>query len=124
MEPEYKNRETIFDPDLDDGVELLFKIIDDKLVELMRKNDWSNRPNPCFEIINFNSTTTEGQKVPYSMIINVYPIGRKTYRIKLVTQIKGERIYSSNYNCTRIKISENKKRIENLFPSFFELTVV
>lgn len=124
MEPEYKNRETIFDPDLDDGVELLFKVIDNRLVELIRKNDWNNRPNPCFEIINFNTTTTDGQKVPYSMIVNVFPIGRKTYRIKLVTQIKGERIYSSNYNCTRIKISENKKRIEKLFPSFFELTVV
>ena len=124
MEPEYKNRDTIFDPDLEDGVDLLFKVIDTQLVELIRKNDWSKRDNPCFEIINFNSLLPNGNKTSYSMIINVYQIGKKTYRIRLVTQIKGEKIYSTNYNCTRIKISENEKRIEKLFPSFFELTVV
>jgi hypothetical protein len=124
MEPEYKNNENIFDPDLDDGVYLLFKVIDEKLVDLVRKNDWNSKPNPCFELINLNSPLPNGKKVPYSMIINIFPIGKKTYRIRLVTQIKGERLYSDTHNCTRIKIFENKKRIEKLFPSFFELTVV
>lgn len=124
METDYKNKENIFDPDLDDGVYLLFKVFNEKLIDLIRKNDWNKKPNPCFELINLNSPTPNGNKVPYSMVINIFPIGKKTYRIRLVTQIKGERLYSDSYDCIRIKISENKKRIEKLFPSFFELTVV
>ena len=124
MEPEYKNIETIFDPESSEGLDLLYKVIDNKLVELIRKNDFNRNPNPCYELINYNSTTPDGDRVPYSLIVTVFPKGKKTYNIKLITQIKGERLYSDKYNCTRIKLYENKKRMEQLFTSFFELTVV
>jgi hypothetical protein len=65
-----------------------------------------------------------GKKVDFSMIVNVYQIAKKTYRIRLVTQIKGERLYSDKYSCTRVKLDENRKRMKKIFPSFFELTVV
>jgi hypothetical protein len=124
MEPEYKNNEKIYDPEVSEGLDLLFKVIDKKLVELIRKTDFNKNPNPCYEIINYNSITPDGNRVPYSLIVSVFPKGKKTYNIKLITQIKGDILYSEKHNCTRIKLYENKKRMEKLFPSFFELTVV
>ena len=124
IEPEYKNIETIFDPELSEGLDLLYNVIDNKLGELIRKNDFNKKTNPCYELINYNSFTPEGNKVPYSLIVSVELVGKKTYNIKLLTQIKGELLYSQKYNCTKIRLSENKKRMKKLFSSFFELTVV
>jgi hypothetical protein len=119
MEPEYKNIETIFDPELSEGLDLLYKLLNGKLTDLIKGNDFTKRKNPCYELINLSSLTPEGDKVPYSLIITIYPIGKKTYNIKLITQIKGERLYSDSYNCAKIKLMENKKRMKILFPSFF-----
>jgi len=124
MEPEYKNIETIFNPEISDGLDLLYRIIDNKLSELIRLNDFNKRTNPCYEIIDYNSISPEGNKVPYSLIVGVEFVRKKTYNIKLITQIKGELLYSQKYNCTKIKLYENKKRMKKLFSSFFELTVV
>jgi hypothetical protein len=94
------------------------------MIKLIRKNDFNKKTNPCYELINYNSFTPEGNKVPYSLIVSVELVGKKTYNIKLLTQIKGELLYSQKYNCTKIRLSENKKRMKKLFSSFFELTVV
>lgn len=124
MESEYQNLSSVYDPTLDDGLDVLYKTLNNKLGDFIRNNDWNKRKNPCYEIVFLNSKSPNGDKVDYSLIVNAFQIGKKTYRIKLITQIKGERLYSDKYNCTRITLYENKKRIEKLFPSFFELTVV
>jgi hypothetical protein len=117
-EPEFKDDETIFDPELSDGLDLLYKVLDNKLTDLIRGNDFNKRSNPCYEIIDSNSISPKGDKVPYSLIVNVYPIGKKTYKIKLITQIKGKRLYKDDFNCAKIKLNENKKRMKLLFHPF------
>jgi len=124
MEPEYENVSSVYDPTLDDGLDVLYKTLKNKLGDFIRNNDWNKNKNPCYEIIFTNSVSPMGKKVDFSMIVNVFPIAKKTYRIRLVTQIKGERLYSDKYSCTRVKLDENRKRMKKLFPSFFELTVV
>lgn len=100
-DPKYSNNPKIFNPDLDEAIDkIIFNI--DKIVEKIKK---FKKTKFYLELIREHSKTNSGEIVPYSTVFAVETINYDFYKLTLITHIKGERLYSKNYDTT--KISEN-----------------
>jgi hypothetical protein len=71
------------------------------------------------ELINNNAILPNGETTTYSIVINFEKLNKGLFRIKLITQIKGERLLSQKYNCSKIKLYENRKRINKYCHPFY-----
>ena len=112
MEPEYKNIPTIEDPELSEGIDLVEKYMDSIIYPYLKKINWGKTQRPCMELISNSSVMPDGTKTIYSIILKFELIGKQKYLIKLITQIKGERLYSEKYNCSKYTLNGNKKRMK------------
>jgi len=99
-DPDYAKKDIIVNPTLDEGLDILHVSLGGKLAEYINKLDWSRKDRPCVELLN--DTTN------YSEILGIDRINKDNYKIKLITQIKGARMYSKKYNTSRLKMNENR----------------
>lgn len=103
----YKNVDTVFDPTIDEAIEFIIRNIDkiiDKVVTF-KKNSFT------LELIKNNAVTSDGKIVPYSLIVGVNLLNYGVYEFSLVTQIKGERLYSKDYQSTKMVADSLKYRL-------------
>jgi hypothetical protein len=119
MEDEYKNDESIEDPELFEGLDLIEKNMEKIIYPYMKNINWEKKPRPCMELINHNAILPNGDITTYSIVLSIEKLNKGLFNIKLLTQIKGERLYSQNYNCSKIKLYENKKRINKYCHPFY-----
>lgn len=96
-EPENKNRTDIYNPYVNEGIDLIFKgipLIYDKIVN----NNWENKKELCFTL-KTDSITKDGEIVPYTIafIVNKKLFDVRTYKITLKTHIKGDELRDTNF---------------------------
>jgi hypothetical protein len=119
MEDEYKNILSIEDPELFEGLDLIEKNMEKIIYPYLKNINWEKNSRPCMELINHNAILPNGEITIYSVVISFEKLGKGLFVIKLLTQIKGERLYSQNYNCSQIKLYENKKRMNKYCHPFY-----
>ncbi len=119
MEDDYKDIESIEDPELSEGMNLVEKYIESIIYPYLKRVNWNKTPRPCMELINTNATMPNGDKTIYSIVLRFELVDKQKYLIKLITQIKGERLYSRDYNCSKYTLNENKKRMKVYYHPFF-----
>jgi len=122
MEKEYRDNDKIEDPELSEGMDLIEKSMTSIIYPYLKKINWTANPKPCMELVNNNAIMPNGDRGFYSIILGFSLIGKQKYKIKLITQIKGERLYSKNYNCSKYVINENKKRMKKFHPFYNHLS--
>jgi hypothetical protein len=109
----YINKETIYNPTIDEGLDLIFKKIDD-IFEFIKRMNKTDKKSVYLELI-YENAVHNGKKVPYSEIISIEPKKGKQYEITLITQIKGEKLYTGKYNAKRMKVSDLEYAINEIF---------
>ena len=119
MEDEYKNDESIEDPELFEGLDLIEKNMDTIIYPYLKNINWEKKSRPCMELINNKAILSNGKIGNYSIILNFEKLNKGSFRIKLITQIKGKLFYNQKYNCSKIKLNENKKRMNKYCHPFY-----
>jgi hypothetical protein len=71
------------------------------------------------ELINHNAILPNGDITTYSIVLSIEKLNKGLFNIKLLTQIKGERLSSQKHNCSKIKLYENKKRMNKYCHPFY-----
>lgn len=119
MEEDYKKDDSIEDPELFEGLDLIEKNMETIIYPYLKNINWDKKSRPCMELINHNAILPNGETTIYSIVISFEKLNKGLFNIKLLTQIKGKRLYSKNYNCSQIKLYENKKRITKYCHPFY-----
>lgn len=100
----YKNKTTVFNPTFDEAIEIIVKNID----KIINKVVSFKKNNFTLELIKSDAVSPDGKKVPYSVIVGVNLLDYGVYEFSLITHIKGERLYSRNYQSTKMVVDSFK----------------
>jgi len=118
-EDEYKDDKSIENPKLFEGLDLIEKNMDTIIYPYLKNINWEKKSRPCMELINNKAILSNGKIGNYSIILNFEKLNKGSFRIKLITQIKGKLFYNQKYNCSKIKLNENKKRMNKYCHPFY-----